>query len=180
MSIRSRKPQVAQMEVLPLFRKGGVLTTAEVKSTSNKKYHVSLGKKLTPVSNGQSIYYQITCSCHDKSSRNVFPDCKGNSRSAKRHDTVCKHCIAALIKRFELKGIKLSVCDNTYRNGKLATTAYQNAINLTNLGGQIVKLVSTQGQGVVWLVGKKQSSTAKMARPERVNLLRGKAEKGIE
>jgi len=49
----------------------------------------------------------------------------------------------------------LVFCDDTKNEqGQVVRSAFQNAINLANLGGKLLKIKSAQNKGVVWGVFK--------------------------
>jgi len=117
------------------------------------------------------------------------PACEGNSNG-----TVCYHSMAAVMAAAARKGQVLSLFDK-----------FSTAVNYSQLGGKLVKILSAQGDGKAWGVVRPsvKASKAQLLKvnpfggpedePEmrieqpvktsftaRVNLLRGEIEKGIE
>lgn len=89
--------------------------------------------------------YTTTCEYPDYSNGRLNPmvNCQGNSYSSKRNDVVCYHVMRSIISLVEGKGKVISLTDSL-----------MSAINLLSLGGTLVKVVSTQGQGSMWGVVK--------------------------
>ena len=151
MSVRSRRNAVREMKVVPHLKVRGVLTQAKVKSTSEEKYHVILSKRPAEMKDSFVAYWQYSSTCYHIVG-NSLKNCPGNSHSERRRDTVCKHCMSVLEARLNAKNWKLAICDDTKEGKRVVRTAFQNAVNLSNFGGKIIKLISNQGEGVVWAV----------------------------
>ena len=87
------------------------------------------------------------------------PNCKGNENG-----TICYHSLAALIKKANSHNDQLSFFDS-----------FTDAVRYANFGGKLSKVVSAQGNGYCWMVSREKESFK-----ERVNLMRGEVEEGIE
>lgn len=156
MSLRDRKSQIRSLvpQVKILFRHHGVPTAFEVPGSKiGTVYHVEIPNKiLEKTLTDGTQYYEYHCTCHDSTLPGEWPECRGNSASGNRKDTVCKHCIAALINRLErTRQVEVSICDWS-DNGR----DIDNAKLALRFGGCLLKLVSNQSDGQVWLVGRKR------------------------
>lgn len=85
--------------------------------------------------------YVATCKYADNGNGRLDPmvNCPGNSHSGNRSDVICYHVMGSIVKMVEDKGKTIKLTDDLMK-----------AINLLNLGGKLVKVVSTQGQGSMW------------------------------
>lgn len=101
-----------------------------------------------------------SCECHQVASVGMSqPDCKGNING-----TVCYHSLACLMRAASDNKQTLSLFDH-----------FSDASRYANFGGKLLKVVSVQGKGYCWAVTKEKESLK-----ERVELLRGPVEEGID
>lgn len=124
-------------------------------SDESRRYHVNIvyaGKDMVRVNGGRNtnatiIYslYAITCEYADNGNGKLNPmeKCLGNSHSGNRNDVTCYHSMAGIIALVKDKGKTIKLTDDLMK-----------AINLLSLGGKLVKMISTQGDGVMWGVVK--------------------------
>ena len=103
-------------------------------------------------------FVTVECQCHKVTSLG-YETCNGSER------TVCRHSAAAFVWSNEQKGKKVNLFDN-----------FSDAFRYSNFGGQLVKLVSNGNEA--WAVVSKKSTERTFQ--ERVNLMRGSVEEGIE
>jgi hypothetical protein len=105
-------------------------------------------------------YAVVECTCNKVAGVGMEqPDCKGNCNG-----TICYHSLAALVKKAGDKGQTLSLFDN-----------FSDAARYANFGGQLIKIVSSQGSGQCWAVSKKKETMQ-----DRVEWMRGPVEEGID
>ena len=142
MTVRSRQKKIRNLvsSINPLSTIEGRMTGAYTISPSGNRYHMSLPSRPKVVDN----VFEYGCSCYNVSDPSGMPACRGNS-----YDTVCYHCIATLIARAERLGYEIIIPNR-----------YESAVKIADkIDGCVIKLKSNQGDGVVWLVGKKVLKT---------------------
>lgn len=169
MSVKSRMNLVNSLvpRCQLLLSQHGIPTAYRVPGSGiNSWYHTSLSKVPTQESMGEIKYWSYYCNCYEVSDPSRLPMCKGNSQSESQKSTVCKHCLAAFKARALQKGKRVAFCDGLLH-----------AIALSNMGGQLFRVASTQGTGVVWGVC---TDKPKKTLEDRVSLLRGEVEEGID
>lgn len=167
MSIKSRVTKARQQveNVVPngaykMKRRYGM------RSLSNSANFYSVVLEFTGKNNIEDITLLVlntTCQSQKrdnwKHSENGLCNCKGNEK------TVCYHSMAAIIKAAELKNQTVVFFDN-----------FSQALNYSKLGGKLVKVQSTQGNKKHgWIVVKEKTNFK-----ERVNMMRGEVENGID
>ncbi len=137
----------------------GNSTKLAMASLSNPEVHyhtevIYVGKRVVRIEETDDIgeftrisfhLYSVTCEFPDNGNGRLNPmeKCLGNSHSGNRSDVVCYHSMAGIMKAVGEKGKMISLTDGL-----------MSAINLLSLGGKLVKVVSTQGQGSMWGVVK--------------------------
>lgn len=117
------------------------------------------------VTNTDITYTQANCQCHKivaNTSQNLQGrvNCQGNEKWA-----ICYHVLASLKAGAEAKGKQIAFFD-----------VFSQAQLYSNLGGKLIRIDSIQGKGIAWAVVKDQ----RMKLVDRVNLLRGPIEEGID
>ena len=153
MSLRDRKPAIRKLAnndvIQVVMTKNGIPTEFRVPgSKSGSWYYVAIpSEPCKEILVGNTPYEKYSCTCRECSDPYSFPPCLGNSHSETRRDTVCKHSIAALIRRFEWQQMDVKICDWSENGHDI-----DNAKRVLRMGGQLIKLVSNQGDGQVWLV----------------------------
>ena len=100
MSIKSRQPAIKNLNVwVTATDKGGRPKTFQILSpTSKHKYHISvcpIGSKVA------TIGFRVHCSNLTEHGCS----CKGNGK------TICKHGLAAVVKRIKWQGLRISLCE---------------------------------------------------------------------
>ncbi len=129
MSLKSRKEAihnlVPQIWVLRTS-KSGHPNLFQVRSDTSKHTYLMTITTFRPV----ECQYGLRVSCHDKSEH--MTKCDGNCK------VVCKHSLAAIIKRLSWQGLKVSLCA-TLKSAKRLLNLF------ASKGGKLVKLVGESG-----------------------------------
>jgi len=111
-----------------------------VSPISEKTYEVKLNKKRqkSPFGDVEITHDVISVNCQFFHPRNgnlrLMDDCPGNSR-----DTICYHGLGAIRHHLAQKGYTIAFCANVF-----------DAIKLRKPGQTLVKVVSDQGEGILW------------------------------
>lgn len=163
MSIKARLPKAkaASKNVALTLHKSSKVAHYGQRSLANPSVNYQQKLEWIGIETIEDITFPvIRVSCHQVAGVGMpQPDCRGNSNS-----TICYHCLATLIKRASDNDYTLSLFDH-----------FSDAARYANFGGKLIKIVSTQGDGYCWGVSKKRDSLR-----ERVNLMRGEIERGID
>lgn len=135
MSLKSRRQSILNLNPTVLQVKNGHPYLFNCYSpTSHHSYLLSI----TPFK-GQDCLFGLRVHCLDKTEK--MTECDGNCR------VVCKHALAAILKRFSWQGLKVSLCEKL-----------QDARRLLNLhkGGKLVEIqgVGKSVYGIVYEVTK--------------------------
>ncbi len=168
MSVRSRKELINQLKVDPrATTSNGTMNAARIVSpTSGKKYHIKLSNGYEEVKGEFCTYYVVKATCRDTTDHRECPACRGNSNGY-----VCKHSIATLQERLRRLGIVMEFCNSG-----------RDACFKANMGGQVIKLISSQGDGVAWFVGKRvrTNEPSKVGPKVGIEMMRGNKDEVIE
>lgn len=117
---------------------------------------------LTPAQIEDVEHLVLRCSCH-KIGAPDMEVCQGNIK------TVCYHSLAAIVKAAEGKGQVVTFFDS-----------FADAVNYLRFGGKLVKVETDQSDAHCWAVTKTKNLNTKPLFAERVNMLRGAVEEGID
>lgn len=162
MSVKSRlgKAQAASKNVVVTLP-GKWQTAYGQRSLSDPTTNYQQRIKWTGKSKIEDVeFLTVECQCNKVAGAQMEqPNCEGNQR------TICYHCLAALIFAACQKQKQLTLFDD-----------FSSAVNYSNLGGQLIKVESAQGGKHCWAVSKDKRMNLK----QRVNLMRGPVEEGID
>lgn len=154
-NLRNRIAKARKLNFTPLSgRKGEAFT----RGSEMTKYHVMVAKSqvTTSVGSEKLVTHLFACRCKE----DEIKDCKGNGNG-----TVCYHCLGWVRDVLSKSNLQIAFHADIL-----------SAIAGLNFGGQLVKIVSAQGNGVVWGVLSRKKVVAQMTNEQRINVLRGNKE----
>lgn len=118
-------------------------------------YQVFLSKARETIAIGDKVISHDTITVKCVQCHKRVGNCKGNSNG-----TICYHGLGAIRHHLSLKHSNIAFCQDIF-----------DAIKLRKPGQSLVKIVSVQGQAILWgVVGKQQNFS------DRVELMRGTKE----
>lgn len=163
MSIKSRLPKIKGISQQATELVSNRFRSAWSVISTSSKSHYQIRLKWDKKGRIEDIeHFTITCQCQKVTGPGMV-DCKGNSNG-----TVCYHSLGSFIKMTKKNGSEARLFDN-----------FSDAFRYSNFGGKLVKVVSQQGEGVCWAVVSKIEKP-KDSFQNRVNMMRGEVEKGID
>ena len=136
---------------------------------SGEHYNIKLvSHKMTSRFADKSINHRVfECECERNASYHngqAMEACRGNERH-----TVCYHCLATLMFSLGKAGIQIVFHEDVFY-----------ALNYLNFGGELVMVESAQGGGHIWATIRKMEKKVTRTQTERINLMRGPVEEGID
>jgi len=133
-----------------------------VSPISEKTYEVKLNRERqnSPFGDVEITHDVISVNCQFFHPRNgnscLMDDCPDNSR-----DTICYHGLGAIIHHLAQKGYTIAFCANVL-----------DAVKLRKPGQILVKVVSDQGEGILWAVVAEKPKKVKKMSTEEDDMLR--------
>ena len=163
MTIRSRLPKILQAshKISTNFANFKNRKTYGLRG-SDKATNYEVAAYWTRTQTADIKHLAVSCECN-KITALGLKDCQGNSK------TICYHCLASLIAGAREAGKDLTLFDT-----------FTDAFRYSNFGGELIQIISKQSGTEAWAVLKEKRVNGKQEFKDRVELLRGLVEEGID